>query len=209
MAMKTTFSDALSRYVGRDAKIVSKVGGGLLLKLWCEGCKQEHDALNTGTQMNPQAYASLLRSRGWRIGKHNLCPDYQKVRRPSVINSPPLRVVESPTQSLNSTDKAREAKRLAIMSLEDYFDIPSGSYRAGKSDAIIGKDCGLAEAAVAKLREEVYGPLKPPSELLELHQAVTKAKTEIERLRTEIGSYAHRLTGLAKKQGWSAHLGAQ
>ena len=101
------------------------------------------------------------------------------------------------------SNKARESKRLAMMSLDDYFDAASGQYREGKNDEVIGKDCGLAVTVVAKLREEFYGPLRAPTEFERLLSDARAHLTALEATRSDAQATISRLDSYAVSQGWA------
>jgi hypothetical protein len=192
-AMTPAFREALSRYASPDVNLVPRKGGGFTVSAQCRECGLPQEALSMGTLMNPQIIASKLRQRGWQIGHHNLCPDHKSKKRNDTMTAqlaPP------------ASDKAREAKRLVMMSLDDYFDPATGQYRDGKGDAAIGRDCGLATSVVTKLREEFYGPLRAPTEFERLLAEARQRLADLDVIRSETHAAIGKLDSYAKAQGW-------
>lgn len=199
----TISTDSINRYVSRGAYVESRQGGGFTVNLKCEDCDHDHAALHIGTVLGPQAIASKLRQRGWRIGTHSRCPDHKHVRN-ETVNAPlpkPLIVLPTP---VTSTEKAREAKRLAMMALEEAFVIETGQYRDGKTDTSIGKEYGLAVAAVAKMREEFFGPLKPTGEFTKMREELAAKVAQIDALKNDVSAALRRLDGIAVQRGWTS-----
>ena len=202
MTITLAYRDALKRYVSRNASIDSRQGGGFVVRVKCEECESDLDALQTGTLLGPQALASKLRQRGWRLGTHNLCPEHKHLRKKIV-----MRLSATPANALPalpSTDKAREAKRLALVGLDESFVIDTGQYKGDKSDESIGKEVGLAAAAVAKLREELYGPLMPTGEFIKLRQELAAKIIEIDAIKNGVLAALRRLDGIAVQRGWAS-----
>lgn len=191
--MTPAFREALSRYASPNVNLTPRKGGGFIVTVECLQCGSPQEAMTTGTMLNPQTIASKLRQRGWQIGHRTLCPDHKFKTRKSEVT----------TQAQpHTSDKAREAKRLAMMSLDDYFDAATGQYRDGKNDETIGKDCGLAPTVVAKLREEFYGSLRAPTDFERLLADARARLTALEVTRSEAQATISKLDRYAVAQGW-------
>lgn len=105
------------------------------------------------------------------------------------------------------------ARRAAVEWLVEAFDADKGLYKAGVSDATIAKETGLAEAAVAEIRELNFGSLKEPSEiefaraeLNRLEQRIAEfeqsAAATVEQWRNDVAVHRQRLGALIAKNGW-------
>jgi hypothetical protein len=102
---------------------------------------------------------------------------------------------EKPPAPAASSDAARQARRLLRLALEDYYDDRARCYRDGRTDASLAKEFGLSESAVAKIREEDYGPLERPTDLAGLIADVREAKRQIAALEG-------RLQLICRTHGW-------
>lgn len=193
--ISTAFRESLNRYASREVDLTPRKGGGFMITVRCLHCDLPHEAMAIGTLMAPQAIASKLRDRGWQIGHRTLCPTHKSMKR-----NTPMTTTQTP---LHTSEKAREAKRLVMMSLDDYFDAAKGQYRDGKNDAAIGKDCGLAVSVVAKLRDEFYGPLRAPTEFENLLSEGHSRMKELEAARSNAQATMGKLESYAKAQGWA------
>ena len=192
--MDTAFRQALTRYASRDVDLASRKGGGFSVTVACVKCGSPKEAMTTGTLLNPQTIASRLRQRGWQIGHRNLCPEHKTTKRKTAVTT------QTPPPT---SDKAREAKRLAMMSLDEYFNSTTGQYCEGKNDSVIGKDCDLAVTVVANLREEFYGSLRAPTEFERLLADARAHLTALETARSEAQATISKLDRYAVAQGWA------
>jgi hypothetical protein len=185
------------------------------------------DAFHSANRMPPAKVAKSLKVRGWYIGnsanKH-ICPEHGKDRKEMDNKPTHLKAVPSAQGSstmamvvadVRATDKAKQAKRLAIDWLGEAFDVEAGQYKdATITDASIGKDVGLSEKIVADLREEFFGPMKAPTEVRALMNEVRAAEAKGTALAAEftakmadvqkdISAIDKRLDALVLKKGWA------
>lgn len=132
---------------------------------------------------------------------------------PNETAKPDLKVVPGSDQALSTSDAARRAKRETMEWISEAFDVSTGRYRGGVNDASIAKETGLAESAVAALREEFFGPLRLPSELEAARgelAAVRKSIADLEQewsdkignLENRVKTVSSRIGELIRKNGW-------
>lgn len=106
------------------------------------------------------------------------------------------------------------ARRATIEWIMEAFDADKGRYKAGVSDASIAKETGLAEAAVAEIRELNFGALKEPTEIEASRQELDRlvesiaeferrAAATVEQWRKDITAHRNRLGALIAKNGWN------
>lgn len=112
---------------------------------------------------------------------------------------------------MTTSDEARLAKRLVVAELEDHYDDKAKRYRAGHCDASIARTTGIAEAVVAKIRDEFFGPTAPPEppELTRLRESIADAKTELTSFSLawaekseKLGILVASFNKIAKQHGW-------
>jgi hypothetical protein len=164
--------------------------GLFVVTLPCSECRTPED-YTMSRKLPPLVVAKHFKSRGWKIGRKangHVCPNHSKEKTMTKI-SPAIHSAAAPTPA-EVSDKARAARREAMTWLGDEFDIAAGRYRGKESDATIAEAVGLSVEAVAKLREEFYGPLKVPSELEQLGKEIAalreSAEAEAKALRAQI-----------------------
>lgn len=87
------------------------------------------------------------------------------------------------------SDLALEAQCRCFKLLADLFDPEKGRYSRGYSDAKVARECGLAENAVATIRERVFGSLLPDP-------AIETARQEIASLEQRWARYSHEIEGM-------------
>ena len=115
------------------------------------------------------------------------------------------------------TDKAKAAKRQAYGLLLDNYDEANKRYKQEWSDKRIAELTGLGEPAVAKIREEDFGPAGPPVQFIDLKQRISamektlsdretqvlRAMELIPELQKELGLMKAQLESLVQAHGWS------
>lgn len=170
----------------------------------CDGVLVE--GMSSAGIVQPEQVARRMRERGWTIGRNaskHQCPKHRK--EPEMPPANTAAVAPSPD--------ARAARRAAMEWLGESFDLTTGRYQPGVSDATIAKEVGMAETAVAGLREEFFGPLREPSEIetirAQLAMLEDQASTLIgnaQRLHAdimaEVKELGRKLDGLARSNGW-------
>lgn len=199
------YTEALARYL--PGAIYRTEPGRHIVLLPCRCCPRPVEAFTSPNHIPPEQITRKLRERGWQIGrtatKHK-CPNHEK--EPTMKPSP---AVAAPAPSPD----ARGARRAAMEWLGESFDLTAGRYQPGVSDATIAKEVGMAETAVAQLREEFFGPLREPSEIeairAQLNMIEDQASTLLsnaERLHSDLmaecRALAVKLDGLARNNGW-------
>ncbi len=94
------------------------------------------------------------------------------------------------------SDAVKAARRKANELLMFQFNVEQGAYEDGWSDERVAKESGMPVAWVSKRRDEEYGPLKEPSEFVEI-------RNEAKALASEIGKLQAKLDAMSKRNGWS------
>ena len=92
--------------------------------------------------------------------------------------------------------------------LDGHFDDAAGCYLDGYNDQRIADEVGVPRAAVERIREAAYGPIKSNPEFEAIRAALGAARAEAERCFTEakaavdaVHALDKRVTALAEKMG--------
>lgn len=218
-----SYQDSLQPYVpGSVYQPDPERRGACVVLVTCKHCGPL-EAFHAANRMPPDKLVRILRERGWFIGnsaaKH-VCPVHQAHKpeskpkeQPMPANDPtPAPVLRAVPDAKPSHD-ARAAKREAMAMLEETFNVTKGQFAPGITDVTIADMTGLAEAAVAQLREEFFGPLQEPDGLrevrAELAQIYEDANGLKERTAVAMGKLENRLTTLQQtlntmtvRNGW-------
>lgn len=101
------------------------------------------------------------------------------------------------------TDTARAAKRHAYELLLDNYDTGKKRYKGDWSDQVIAEKTGFAIAAVAKLREDDFGPAGPPPQLLNMKESLDRLDR---RVATAEGKLIQEMDELSTLQGLAKTL---
>lgn len=164
-------------------------------KGWHVSCADCHTkACNTalGSRTDEGIVRSWFLERGWKIyNRHAMCarcvapkPVVEVKKSPvrketnvTNISSPKPEVVP---EGVRAIDKKTERRLYAL--LESYLDeVPGGwRYRDDWTDEKVAQDAGCQLWWVRRTREDAYGKLAAPPEVLDV-------RTDIEKLRSEIG----------------------
>lgn len=201
--------------------------GKVEYELPCSGCGTVK--MTTANWWSTQTFARNLADRGWETGRKMKCPDCvakdaaaKPVKETKAMNKPAApqpatamaaALTDAGIQPVDRSPEARKAHRAIIGWLEEAYDEPAQRYRAGFTDATIAKEAGAAEAYVAKVREEFFGPLGEPTEVTELRieigELVDKASIllrDAQAAANDLMAKATELTGrldtLVKRNGW-------
>lgn len=228
-----------------------EVDDGIILDLTCKLCGPKEGAFVADKRVLPYVAIRDLRAEGWRVGAtadNHICSAHKKdtqeetpmpdaavqmqpaadlletppTPEPEPATVTPLPVPSPVTKAMTPT--ARAARAEATRWLMESYDERRNCYKAGFSDKSIASETGLAETAVADLRESIYGPMGAPIELIELTDKIAalddkiaaarqKMEREIEAARTAgmsaIAAVTTELEGLrtafatiSKQQGW-------
>jgi len=92
-----------------------------------------------------------------------------------------------------------DAKKLALHGarvgrlLDDHFDVPTGRYEAGWSDAKIAEETGLSAQFVAEIREAHCGPLRGDPEVDALKSEVATIKAMLNEVEARLAKAETRL----------------
>lgn len=200
---KETWLSAVRHHVSASAEVRPK-GVASILSLYCDHCTKRMDALTMKSRGDPEQLAKRLNAIGWRLGRRLACPTHRNERKEHSMpndTAPPVAYdIEQPALVLAATEKAKRAKRECISILEDVFNVEKGCYSTGESDETVGRTVNLAPAAVAKIREEFFGPIKRPPELAELFAAIEDATARMTEwqgnVNKEAASYDSELANL-------------
>lgn len=159
----------------------------------------------------PDQLARKLAQAGWTVGSKLLCPKHTRKRRPDrergSHEQENITMTETPKTSPSEAARAkrRDAMDMLTLAFKLAQDGKSGTYQDGYSDAKIAKETGLAEKAVADLREDFFGPLGEPAELGEFRDALRKCRDEIaagaEAARQAVRTLELRLDRMVDKLG--------
>jgi hypothetical protein len=201
-------------------------GGGVEITV---PCKEGH-SVTQGFKMHmpPDKAKQVFANKGWRFwGTRTTCPDHSKKDEPmdqgklkAAANSTTSDIALVSKAEPVASASAREAKRMAILLIEEKFDVGRGAYRDGHSDLKVAREIGLSEEAVATLRDDLFGPIKEPAEITELREKTAEFETKIETfqreaqashdaamallrsMNEEVGAMKRRLLALVSRNGW-------
>jgi len=207
------------------AEVFSLPGGGFNLKLWCCKCA-DNSTVYSQMKLPTDQFRKKLTQAGWHLHKRptlHQCPLHRRQKETAPMPNPTKAggLLESSHIALGvaASEAARIARREAMLLIGDVFDIETGRYKAGESDATVSACTKLSEDAVAKLREEFYGSLKMPSELealqielKNLQSNATKTMTDLqaEVLETrklidkDLGDLTRKIDNVIRINGWKA-----
>jgi hypothetical protein len=183
----------------------------MIVDLPCSKCGMVEQAWRSGNIVPPDIVAKKLQRQGWRLGNKagaHLCPYHRKEKeemtKPKLIagNDTALSTGTVIAEDSLTSDQTRKARRDALDLLDCNFNVETGQFKAGESDATIAELTGLSEKAVADLREQFYGPVKEDPEARKLRHEITALAGEIvkeERRSAEaIAKMRQELEGLSK-----------
>lgn len=122
-----------------------------------------------------------------------------------------------PQTDIAPTDKAKAAKRNAYALLLDHYDELNKRYQGEWSDKKIAELSKLSESAVAKIREDDFGPAGPPPQFIDLKERISKleatlrtkeqqvlaAMDSIPTLQSELATIRSQFDSLVQAHGWS------
>lgn len=155
-------------------------GGASAIVCQCAGCANVKLIRNTGEAITPlEVVLKKLRVAGWHDRKAVWkCPDC--IEREKTM-------AESAKQPLSAAPDLKTL-RLIMEAVGDHFDADKGCYRAGKSDEVLAKELGYAATAVARVREEAFGPIKPqvPAEVVKLQGDIASMREMLAELEQRV-----------------------
>lgn len=178
--------------------IVSEAEGRFQIDIPCAGCGEVHEAAFTSEQAEPPYKVKrLLREAGWKLGDttniyncglHTNKGDAPSAAEPPVTADDLGQVVQKqaqePAQSATvmSAAELRAARRAVVEWLNEFFDLERNCYKAGMSDNKIALEVGLQEREITAIREDLYGPLGPPEEVVKLMEKIVEVESSITAL---------------------------
>lgn len=217
---RRTYEEALQRAI--PGAVLHLAMAQTVVDVPCNGCgKLVEGAFHCANKMPPDKIAKVLRTRGWFIGtranKHT-CPRNDHPV-PETITFDDLQEmvevveVEIPAAGAAASDKAKMARRDTVLLLAEVFDVETGRFKTGESDASVAAVTGLSEKSVADLRVEFYGPLKMPTEIEGLFTELGSIRQEDQRIAAEFtekmaanaaryDAVERRINVLVQKNGW-------
>lgn len=145
----------------------------LMLGCSAEGCGV-HVMMGGDTGIAPALAVKKARKMGWRQKRSSwYCRDHQGSNHKPEEDIDMSKVLKLQQDNAVATEKARAAKRQAMMYLDDYFG-GDGRWTEGHTDATCAETVGLSVDAVKQIREEFYGPLSPtvPPEVAALRKDI-------------------------------------
>lgn len=176
--MKPGYQEDMQRMVAKGI-IARPVGRGVILEIPCTG---GHTAEHTLDRMlPPDAMPRQLAQRGWRIARRKAtCPDCvtketTTMPEPTAITAP---------QEREATPDAKRVHRTVMEALMSVYDDDAKRYTGGYTDAKVAEETGAALAYVAKVREDYFGPIAEPAEIVALREdyaAVIEAIAAVRR----------------------------
>lgn len=211
--MANTYAADLARQLHLPQSAVSlRPGPRFTVLIQCSKCP-EPVPFTTNKMLPVEPMAKKIKQAGWMM-KPCLCPSCADMSAPPCEEEP--RMAEPTPQSPpDRSAQARAASRAVLQWLDQSFDETNGRYRPGFSDKTISDETGSSEQWVKQIREQFYGPLKPPSEFDQLVQEVGELKAGADRLeqdakaaaeviRSAAAALERKLEGAFTKNGWKS-----
>lgn len=129
---------SLHREVGGGVRIGPHIAGyAVTLLLPCSVCHQNKE-FPTKEKLPPPVYAKKLRTKGWHIGKHLVCPSCVKTR-PNAVRTP------QPIPQPAPVTKVQD-----LSSLDQLFATPKEEKRAPTKAELLGSLSGLFNSPAVK-----------------------------------------------------------
>jgi hypothetical protein len=174
----------------------------------------------------PRSCIKKIERHGWAIGNKIKCPEHAgrtKAQKEEEMGAPGHRpggtgqgvvtaagAAMAGTSAIAASAAASAGKRLVYQYLEIYYKAqPCPGYTDGYSDAKVAQECGVSAELVRKIREEDFGPLSAPPELVALQDeaaGIVKKAEELEtaahNLRAEGRALLTKIDSLCVKNGW-------
>lgn len=149
-------------------------------------CKDGHTKTeHVDKRMPAEAVKKLLTNRGWRLwGKKAWCPEHntKTEKEEETEVEVPSNVVEMAAKTpapVDGSQRAKVAKREAMLWLGEVFDEAKGRYKDGHSDETVAKETNLSPAAIEKLREEFGFEIREPTEFAQWRLELTALENNI------------------------------
>ncbi len=161
-------------------------------RIQCVRCDAHEDWTIAGTH-NPERTCKAFRAAGWECDwshpTRRTCPACLERRAAQRAgDSPGQKVVTlQPKQQGASMADPTQDQRLKIRALLDAnFDDAKGFYLGGYSDQRIGAEVNVPWAAVQKIREAAYGPIKGDPEIESIKTAIAAMERDLGALRSKV-----------------------
>lgn len=202
--MKATWPGAVARRMGIGGEITfTPTRVGLTLHVPCDKGRHIVD-VNVDPGMHPDSIIKRMLQKGWTFGSKLACPEHRRcTRKPSNENE------ATPVATTAPSPDARAARREAHEHIALYFDIATGLYTDGYSDARIAKETGVAEDWVKHRREEEFGQLADPKPAEfqaiqdELKALQTDCRTMEGSIARRLNEIEHKIAAICKARGWA------
>jgi hypothetical protein len=174
-------------------------------RMTCAKCDAFGDVTLT-RNMPPEFILKKFQSTGWnQVNKTQWLCHACKPKKESVA---PMKATQASPITQPSMVAARPLSlaetRKVMALLEEKFDPDKGSYVSGYSDQRIAETIGVPRARVTEAREEAFGKIKIPPELVDLRQEMDLLTQEIYKLSDKGDKLALRLAAVEAKNGVSA-----
>lgn len=198
----------------KSAEVESN-GNGIVLALDCsEGHRVE---VEINKRLPPDAFSRFLANRGWTTGRHPTCPEHANQEKPMPAVKAAAAIV--PTDAMSTG--ARKTHRAVMEALMIAYDDEASAYTSGYTDAKIAEETGAATEYVRKVREDFFGPIAEPPEIVEIREAIVSLERRIgeadrafatlhsnhdkhvAELRELITQATERLDRMVRKNGWA------
>lgn len=210
--MGNTYAADLARQLHLPVPAVTlKPGPRFTVLIQCSKCP-DPVPFTTNKMLPVEPMAKKIRQAGWMM-KPCLCPSCADMSAPPCEEELPM--PDKPQSPPDRSAEARKASRAVMQWLEQSFDESTGRYKRGFSDKTISDETGSSEQWVKQIREQFFGPLKPPSEFDALVQEVAELKAGADRLeqdakaaaeviRSAAAALERKLEGAFTKNGWKS-----
>lgn len=202
--MKATWPGAVARRMGLGGEITfTPTRVGLTLHVPCDKGKHVVDVV-VDPGVHPDHVVKRMLQKGWTFGAKLACPEHRRcTRKPSNQNE------ATPVATTAPSPDARAARREAHEHIALYFDIATGLYTDGYSDARIAKETGVAEEWVKHRREEEFGQLADPKPAEfqaiqnELKRVATEAQSAFGAFQRSLNEITQKVEAICKARGWA------
>ena len=165
----------------------------------CSCCKKQ-ETKRFATYAQPTVISTIFRNSGWDVTRKGewTCPACLKAKREKPqepVNMSPAKPhapIKPEAIAAVRAPTARETIAIAD-ALAPLFD--KGRYKAGHDDRSIGKALELPAAMVAKVREELHGPIKGDPEIDAIKSELSAIISMIKPLEQRIAATEKRICG--------------
>ena len=178
---------------GRSVK--GREGGGVVATMACSKCPAA-ETIPFRQLCGSADMDAKFKQKGWAVDPTK-CPGCNR------HNHTPRKEAPVATTAAKTSPAAIAAQAKMFGLLQAHFNIDTGCYSGGFSDAKIAGDCGLAVELVAGVRTQAFGELKEPAEIAQLASDIEALSSLIDEqvapLRTELANLRTRLAEIRRK----------